>query len=196
MKSRIQSPRVGVSLLLGLLPLVLAGCATAPAGPDSPWALPPEGSALQLHQSIRVAAGRTRSFLQQGRSLPGGGINQLEASCNLEVRTLEEQPRSIEPDRFRILGTRRQVETVVQGPAGPAGSFRRVGLLGGGDSPPDVMHVIHFNLQSERQPDVMRLTCRGALDAPWRAQPPSLNEIREALGGIATFEASHVTLGS
>ena len=98
-------------------------------------------------------------------TLPGGGINQLEPSCNLEVRTLAEQSRRIEPGSFQMIGSRRQVETVVRAPARPATPFLRVGL-DGGDSPPDVMHVIHFPLQSDQQPDVMRLTCRGALAEP------------------------------
>jgi hypothetical protein len=179
---------LSVTRLSGLGLLLLAGCAAPPAGPDAPWALPAEGGLLHLQQPITVAANRTRSFIQQGRSLPGGGINQLEPSCNLEVHTLADQPRTLEPDRLQILGSRRQVETVVQAPVPREGPFQRVGLSGGGDSPPDIMHVIHFTLQSERQPDVMRLTCRGALAEPWRARPPSLNEMRAALGAIATLE--------
>lgn len=51
-------------------------------------------------------------------------------------------------------------------------------------SPPDIMHLYHFSLHSEKQPDVLRLTCRGILDEPRDAVPPTIAEIRQALGDI------------
>ncbi|MEW8693567.1 MAG: hypothetical protein AB2535_21245, partial [Candidatus Thiodiazotropha endolucinida] len=50
---------------------------------------------------------------------------------------------------------------------------------------PMVTHGYHLWLSSEKQPDVMRMTCRGAFDDLSRSEPPSINEIREALGNIA-----------
>jgi hypothetical protein len=47
---------------------------------------------------------------------------------------------------------------------------------------------VHLWFGSDTQPDVMRLTCRGGFDDPWRAQPPSIDEMRVVLGDYARIE--------
>jgi hypothetical protein len=46
----------------------------------------------------------------------------------------------------------------------------------------------HLWLADGPDPDVMRLTCLGMLDEMWRARPPTLDEVRAALGELATLE--------
>jgi hypothetical protein len=53
---------------------------------------------------------------------------------------------------------------------------------------PSVARYFHFTLQSPRQPEVMRLTCRGALDDWPFVAWPTLWEIRGALEPIADLE--------
>ena len=48
-----------------------------------------------------------------------------------------------------------------------------------------IIHQVHMRLASEEQPDVRNLSCRGGLDDPWLARPPSVEEIGEALGEVA-----------
>ncbi len=50
-----------------------------------------------------------------------------------------------------------------------------------------VMRMVHMKLESEEQPDLHRLTCRGALDDPPNALEVSINEMRVALGDKATI---------
>ena len=54
-------------------------------------------------------------------------------------------------------------------------------------SPSDIFRGYHFWLRSGTQPDVIRMTCRGALAPPWDAIPPSYQEMNDTLGEYATL---------
>ena len=45
-----------------------------------------------------------------------------------------------------------------------------------------------MRLSSAEQPDVYRLVCRGGEDNPADAIPPSIQEMRRALGDYATLQ--------
>jgi hypothetical protein len=74
------------------------------------------------------------------------------------------------------------MEQVVQKQT-PQTGFIKVDMDIGGK--PMVVRGYHLWLGSDRQPDVMRMTCRGAFDDINRADPPSLEEVRRALGEVA-----------
>jgi hypothetical protein len=48
-----------------------------------------------------------------------------------------------------------------------------------------VTHSVHMWIGSDLQPNLMRLTCRGAFDDLPKADPPSIAEMQAALGNIA-----------
>ena len=62
--------------------------------------IPIQGWALELNQDVVIPAGRTRIFFQEGRLLTG--INEYEPHCQLRVRDISDQPRSVQSDRFTI----------------------------------------------------------------------------------------------
>ena len=152
---------------------------------NSPYFSLPVGSVVELNQPLELPAERTRIFFQRGMVSGKQGIDLYYPSCNLEVRDLKPDVQRIESDRFTIVHTRQGKESVVEWDgvklAGLGWSFP----FGGG--PPMVHRYYHYRLESERQPQVMRLTCRGALADLWEANAPTLGESREALGEIATF---------
>jgi hypothetical protein len=49
------------------------------------------------------------------------------------------------------------------------------------------MHTVHMWLQSVQQPNIYRLTCRGWLAVPSEAEKPTMIDMREALGNLATI---------
>jgi len=169
-----------IRTLLLLVPLILGGCTSwLPdySGEDSGWR-------LVLRKPLTVAPENARVFLQDGRMLPSLAFNQYKPSCSLEVRNLSPQPQIIEPDTFvvnRIQPLREEVA-----------SWRPVMLaslrLAGADvdsGPADIFLGYHFWLGSEKQPDVLRMTCRGVFATPWEAEYPTLEEIAHALGDYA-----------
>lgn len=169
---------------------VLWGCAGRVTDPASPWFSPPVDTTVILRKPLTVEGGRTRVFLQGGQQV--NGVNQLEPSCNFELFAIADHPRTIQPDRFRIARVWRMVEEIVMAPKHPKEGLVKVGL---DDDQTDIMHVVHFQFRKEGQPDVLRLTCRGGLEEPWKAYPPSWVEVGAAVGDYVNFEIPQVTAG-
>jgi hypothetical protein len=143
--------------------------------------LPPIGSKLVLMQAVMIEPGTTRTFLQRGKPMALGDFNRYRVNCNFEVERLSERVQRIEPDTFIIKKVQRMMTEVVQHDAYQP---RFLTVEYADPSSPLVTHGYHLWLSSEKQPDVMRVTCRGAFDDLSDAEPPSINEVREALGNI------------
>ena len=177
---------MSTNLLIPLLALGVAGCtALAPFDPASPYWLPPVGSEVDLKQALEVPPQSARVFLQQGKAVAKSGVNQFLPNCNFEVnQVFEDSSQTIQPDTFRVRRVGRQWEEVVQQvPTQYAALHLARGSVDGGTSP--IIHAVHFWLESPRQPEVRRLSCRGAVDDPPKAKPPTGEEIFQALGDIA-----------
>ncbi|MES9830456.1 MAG: hypothetical protein ABW201_19560 [Candidatus Thiodiazotropha sp.] len=168
-----------------VLLLLLSACSQSYMVSDNlayPYNLPPVGSKLVLMQEVAIEPGTTRTFLQRGRTTTLGDFNRYRANCNFEVENLSDKVQRIEPDIFIIKKVQRLITEVVRQ------YNRRSGTIDvefGDPGSPMVTQGYHLWLSSEKQPDVMRMTCRGSFDDLSRSEPPSINEIREALGNIA-----------
>jgi hypothetical protein len=146
--------------------------------------LPPVGTLIELKKPMIVPPGQARIFLQRGESLSKQAINRYYPSCNFEIRTLSEQPQQINPETFLVTAVQRVTEQVVHASPvllasrGFAGMDRDGGL-------PMLVRGLHLKFSSDTQPDLMRLTCRGGFDDAWKAELPSIDQMREALGEYA-----------
>jgi hypothetical protein len=113
-----------------------------------------------------------------------GEFDRYKANCNFEVKALRDMPQTIQPDKFTVLAIDDLMTEVVL--MDDEYRLRTVGLDDSGT--PMVTRGYHIWLGSTRQHGVMRLTCRGAFGDMWEALPPTLAEIRHALGEIAAIE--------
>jgi len=163
----------------------LTGCA---ASPDSPLASPyfelEPGSVLELHRDLEIPPGMARVFLQRGKVLSRGEMNQYEPSCDIEVRDLSHEIQIIRKGVFPIEKEQFGREAVAESGALKL-AFSGGLWKGGGFS---VFRYRRFWLQSEDQPEVMRMTCRGTWEEIVRASPPTLPEIRIALGKVFSIK--------
>lgn len=187
-------PLRSLAVLAPAAMLLLGGCAAQVRGDlGSPYYAVPEGSTLELHRPVTIPPGRTRVFLQDGEV--STGFDSYRTSCALEITELADRPRMVEPDSFRVTRTQRiMLEEVVE--AEPL-RLAAVGFgFGIGFGPflatddggaPMVYEGWHLWLESPRQPGVRRLSCRGVFADVAEAEPPSIREIREALGGLASL---------
>jgi len=146
------------------------------------------GYRLVLHQVVIVPPERTRVFIQGGR-ITGTGFDSYEVSCNLEVRKLVDREQRIKPDTFVVNRIQEFFEEVADAGWRPV-QLASLELTGAAvdASPSDIYRGWHFWLHSDRQPDVLRLTCRGVFAAPWEAKTPTYREIAAALGELATLK--------
>lgn len=152
-------------------------------------------ASLTINEQISIKPENTRVFIQDG--IVVSQFNHYKHNCNLEVRKRDNDNfQFINPGLYRIHSIRNTMENVVRFTPGETvklafqGSQEHIpGLLLAevDDSPSDIYLGMHFYLEGEDS-NVMRLSCRGALAPPWDAQPPTLAQIRQALGNLATLE--------
>ncbi|MFO8005660.1 hypothetical protein [Thioalkalivibrio sp.] len=180
-------------LLAVLLAATLVGCTAMEAtrDPASPFFVIPEGSMIELHQPLEIRPGTARIWLQRGRV--AAGQDWYAPSCNLEIRTLDrEHSQTVAPGSF-VIRRVQQMEERVERPhpevqlaaVGFSGGLRMGGYDDGGMM--GMWRGYHLWLESEEQPDVLRMTCMGAFADPWEVRPPSLEDLRGIFGDIATL---------
>lgn len=172
---------------MALAALSVTACALLEVEPDtaSPFYAVPEGSVIEIHQPLTIPAASTRVWLQRGRV--GVGQDWWYPACNLEVNTLDrERAQTVAPGRFDVVRVQRleyaQVQTTLA--AAMSVAFR---ADYNGSSVTWIWQGYHLWLSSTAQPDVRQLTCVGAYSRPFEARPPSIDQIREALGTVATL---------
>ncbi|AGA32710.1 hypothetical protein TVNIR_1026 [Thioalkalivibrio nitratireducens DSM 14787] len=173
---------IAIGLAAGLI-----GCALVDVkeDPASPYYLVPEGSVIELHQPVAIPPGTTRVWFVRGRVAPGR--DWYNTSCNLEINTLDRnRVQTVEAGRFVVRRVQRTSASVAQ--SQPSVEVAMLGGGIGGDSGYNrTWQGYHLWLASENQPDVRRLTCAGIYGEPRDAKPPSINEMRAALGTVASL---------
>jgi len=176
-------------LVLAFVALALSGCALFEVEPDtaSPFYALPEGSVLEIRQPIPIRAGSTHVWLQRG----GVGVGQdwWYPACNLQINTLDrERVQTVAPGRFDVVRVQRMDDYAqLQTPPIAAEPVAVRADFSGGSSVTWMWQGYHLWLSSAEQPDVRRLTCVGVYSVPFTARPPSIDQIQEALGTVATL---------
>ncbi|MCP5313036.1 MAG: hypothetical protein H6955_05740 [Chromatiaceae bacterium] len=142
-----------------------------------------QGGTLVLQQALKVPAGKARIYLQDG--IAGSGFNSYKPHCALEVRRVDHDGFTIEPDTFVITKVQSSVQEVVQRQPIVVASLVAMGGMDGGGGSNSYYDGYHFWLASDAQPDVRRMSCFGVYAVPADLYPPTIDEIRSALGEIA-----------
>lgn len=177
-------------LLVLVLVAVLPGCQTqVKEAAQGPWIRVQPGGTLTLNRPIPVPQDRARVFFRDGR-LQHTGAN-LGPSCGIEIRTISRDgPHVIPAGSFTITRIQNYWTQVAQRDPWRDADPVRLQLASAPDSggTPLIQEGYHLWLGGGPDADVMRLTCLGLLDEMWRALPPTLYEIRAALGGLATLD--------
>ena len=178
--------------LIGLvaLALLLAGCQkSATVKEQSAQSYRQlQGATLVLKEPIRIPPGKARVFLQDGGStqgtLLGGSFNQYRPHCGFEVQRIDHEGFTIRAGEFRISRVQHSLQPVVM--AQPV-RLAALQLAGGydGQGSGGYHEGYHIWLESGDQPEVMRVSCYGVYAERPDLYPPTLEEIRQALGQAA-----------
>lgn len=139
-----------------------------------------------LHKDIRIPPRQAHAVFQAGAREPGSG--EYVPHCELEVRQVLEEAQTVHAGTFGITDIHGFTHYVNR-------PGKRIQLaatdgfqLASDDSGEWIMLAYHFKLQSDEQPDVMRLICGGAYNYPFYARYPDLEDMRLALGDAASLE--------
>ena len=173
-------------VFLLILTALISACSQQPVREHSSYTRIGVGSIVELKQTLKVPPGDARLFIQHGEVL-NGGLDHYAPSCNFEVRSISGS-RLILPGRFPVTRLQYGDEQVVSLEPIKVAGRRLTGILHREGGPPMITRFVHFWLQADDQPDLMRLTCRGALADLHEAERPTVSEMAEALGDIATIE--------
>jgi len=177
------------SLLAGLV-LFTACSAALLTDPSAKNYVPTPGTTVSVPQRIEVPGGQTRIFFQRGEIVKKvKDIDQYKANCNFEINTLAETPRYIEPGVYTVTRTTRQYKEVVLFKPLQYAGLSIGGMVGRGDDGPSmIFEEVRMVLRSDKPTDIRELACRGVTTDPQWVEPPTLAEIREALGKHATLK--------
>ena len=168
--------------------LLMAGCQTLiQQHTNGPWVGIAPGSTLTLRDAVQVPRDRARVFFVNGR-VRGFGANYAPA-CALEVRHIDHQAaQTIQPGSYRIVRAQ-NYRTEVADAANPNRIRFRLADHDSDGGYAMIQTGYHLWLEGHDR-NVKRLTCLGVLNDPAEAYPPTIQEIRDALGHWATLELS------
>ena len=142
-----------------------------------------QGANLVLNQPIRVSAGKARVFVQDGEVR--SGHNSYKPHCAFEIKSVQHDGVAIDAGTFPITRVQGSLQQVVSAEPLQTASLQLAGMDGGGDGPSSLYLGYHFWLSSVGQPEVRRMSCYGIYAEPQDAEPPTLQEIQQALGSVA-----------
>ena len=161
--SGITRPRwASVSLIL-VLTSALAACAQQMHNVDSRYYSIPSGSKLILHKDLNIPARKAHVNIQGGGT--AAGLNNFNVGCEIEVRKLG--PGVVTADTFTITRAESSQEWI--------------------NRPSTMRFYRTMYLKSATQPNVMNMVCQ-YWDYPLHGDEISVDEMREALGSVASFE--------
>ena len=148
-----------------------------------------EGSTLVLNQELQIPADAARVSIQNGEVRPYGLVNEFSPYCEFEVVQVKPTAQSVTPDEFVIHRVVHRTFSVSLSPGTTASLGLTIGLSGG-DGPRQTFYATVLYLHSDRQPDVLKLTCesdRRVFPGIAYARHLTVSEIQEALGAILTL---------
>lgn len=171
--------RLSWLLLIGLL----AGCqGLYPYDETRYYFSVPNGSTLVLNRTLQTAPGELAIYLQDGVPYTAAP-DRTRPYCKFELRHKRAEAQRIEPDRFLIERSTRHRSAGLT----PDWRLRPASLLFDHDGPTFLVYSSFFQLTSERQPEVLRMTCEYWGD-PATRRFLSIAQIRQTLGEVFSLE--------
>ena len=169
----------------------LSACnASLVTDPNAKYYVPIPGTNVTVPQRIEVPGGQTRIFFQRGEIIKKvSDIDLYKPNCNFELNTLTDSPRYIEPGTYTVTRTTRQEREVVLFKPLQYASLVLGRMASQGDEGPGMyFEEVRMTLKADKPSDIRELTCRGVMTEPQWVEPPTLAEIREALGKHASIK--------
>jgi hypothetical protein len=169
--------------------LTAAACRPLSSYPiDSPYYQPPAGSRLILNQSIVIPPDSATVRFQFGQVVQG--VNDFETNCVFELTTVRDVPQPVEPQEFVVTKVRSGSSTRNSGRQ-PGPGLMKVHFGPSDSGPVRYFFKTEMFLRSDRQPNVLMLTCQHAWETGSSSlefqRPPTVAEMGAALGAYFTL---------
>lgn len=183
--------------IAGCLALASLAACSSMGGYQSDRYRVPDGSEVELMQTLEFPGRSARSYIQFGEPVRRSDVNEWEPYCSFGLnRKRDDQPlaQEVTPTVFTVRKTQIGVDVAWSsedqepGIRGDVQPILVAGLFGGGGrdasgTPSLYFYYTRMELYSDRQPQVDDLTCT------FRGSPVDRNltvdDIRDTLGGMA-----------
>lgn len=131
---------------------------------------------VTLNREFTIRADRASEYIQYGEIKPYDRISEYYPHCIFGLRAITASELTVNPDTFSV--TRVDQDQL-------AGRFVKIMVAGDGNYG-FIMSTTNFYLQSDRQPEVFRLSCQ-QLDTAFEARYVTLEEMQQTLGDLFTL---------
>lgn len=164
--------------------LLLSACNPVPdMRRDSPYFTGFVGSTISLNRPLEIAPEKASVYMQWGKVMNFNALERYQPYCKFEIKTIKRQAQTVNADQFNIVRAIRDREMVGAIPQTVASLYNILS----DDSPTAAIYSTELFLYSERQPDVLRITCSHWED-PADATHLTVNQIQAAMGSILTLQ--------
>jgi hypothetical protein len=139
------------------------------------------GAELQIMTELVVPAGLARVYLQYGKTMGYGAVNQYAPFCYFLMREPLPVVQTIRPGLLRVDSVSlNETEVSRVSPTRVAAA----GLFVNSDGRGVIALQSYMRASVDGQPDVYALVCSGAFAAPMEAKPMRLHELRQVFGEL------------
>jgi len=170
-----------VWVFVAVVSLFVAGCHTY--DPTSGYYGNPlgPGAELQIMSELVVPGGLARVYVQYGKTMGYGAMNQYAPFCYFLMRDPLPVAQTIHPGVLRVKSVSlNQTEVSRLLPTRVAAA----GLFADSDGRGVIALQSYMRVSADGQPDVYALVCSGAFAAPMEAKPIRLHELKQVFGGL------------
>jgi len=178
-------------LLLTISTITLASCSTNQTGnlENRLGYYPPVLSKVILKQPLKVESDKAGLYIQDGQA-NGSSHSRFKPFCYIRFVNVKQTPRTIQPGTFTIKSSRIETRLITKNKpfSTPYGiiSYRLAD-----STPSDILEVITMRIVSVKQPNVYLLECGGVENSPSQVEPPTIADIRQAMGSIMSLQLHH-----
>lgn len=172
--------------LLLLTTITLGACQTSYEGDEnSPYYAIPPGTRLVLKQPLTIPPEQVSVWLQDGRVIAPNDARVYYPHCKFESRRRLPTPQTVTPDEFVVTRVTRALTHSVRlpDPTERLHAAVGIGMNISYDGPSVQTFATRMDLGSDRQPEVLRMTC-GQWGYPYDGVHVTIQEIRAALGTV------------
>lgn len=172
-------------ILLLVITAITGACVTQlELNVSSPYFNAYAGSKLTLLKPIQIPPETASVYIQDGETKSYRAVDSYRAYCVFEVNTRREVAQTIEPDEFAVVRYRRDFEQVNSGAIVPVATLSLSGEM---SNPMATVYSSELYLKSDKQPDVLRMTC-SHWDDPETGNYLTVAEIKQTLNGLMTLQ--------
>lgn len=150
---------------------------------------PPILSKIILKQTLNVGADKAGLYIQDGQT-KGSSHSRFKPFCYIRFLNVKQTPRTIQPDTFTIKSSR--IETRLIAKNKPFSTpYGMISYRLADSTPSDILEVITMRIVSAKQPSVYLLECGGVENSPSQVEPPTIANMRSAMGNIMSLQLPH-----